>query len=468
VQPTISLQVQRWQVDDFSGSVTHELSVSGTRCAVSSCSWQIRAWYVSGAVARVQQVIPPGLGTGVYSVSQPTFSGEQSETRIRPEITHLEAVVRRDGVDLATSGLVAVGSDMPPPSIDLSVASWDVDSGGVASAVLYMQAFGLGGVGDHCEYDRLGCSWQLDAGRLVDGVFVRTRQIDYGGSGSGYSGTWRFVKEIPWSGSTSGITHLRAVVKSKDPARGSLEQIVPVSGFIVHDFDMARFVEPLSALMATQGQNLCAPLLFSPVNTDPDSPPDAWKACEEARLAGLPAKQIIRAVVAVGGASAVYMLVDDGSEVSPVPPTYKPPRTKYPWPYEENPEHEPEPAAAGGIVPPPNCMDGAQRSSYLDSLPDQTHHLATNKHRLWTGLMEDIAAEYGLDLDGEWNLLRDIPHRYPHAPEYHDWVLRNLAEIDVEADGDPTIFQYLFQQYVADVVESDPSIVNWRYWWCYR
>jgi hypothetical protein len=43
------------------------------------------------------------------------------------------------------------------------------------------------------------------------------------------------------------------------------------------------------------------------------------------------------------------------------------------------------------------------RYLFADNKPIQIHHFATNKNKFYTPKMNEIAKEYGLDLDGLWN-----------------------------------------------------------------
>ncbi|MCQ2135263.1 MAG: AHH domain-containing protein [Bacteroidales bacterium] len=82
-------------------------------------------------------------------------------------------------------------------------------------------------------------------------------------------------------------------------------------------------------------------------------------------------------------------------------------------------------------------------------LPEQTHHFATNKNKVYTPKMQEIASKYGLDLDGDWNkaLMR---HLGRHPNEYHDFVLQTMYLIDSEAAGDTQKFLNLFDIYIND------------------
>jgi hypothetical protein len=137
-------------------------------------------------------------------------------------------------------------------------------------------------------------------------------------------------------------------------------------------------------------------------------------------------------------------------------------------PPSSSPLPEPDPAG-GGIRPPPNCMDGATAQQLTDSMPVQAHHVAT-RYGAWYETFQSIVSRYGLDVidsTAEWNVFT-MPHRGPHPAEYHTWVLQNMINIDIVADGDRDTFIQLFRTRVVDVVIEDPTITRVAYWECYR
>jgi hypothetical protein len=105
----------------------------------------------------------------------------------------------------------------------------------------------------------------------------------------------------------------------------------------------------------------------------------------------------------------------------------------------------------------------------LESLPEQVHHVATDKFETrapyWTDLFNDILARYNMTLDEAWNKTT-VPHRGAHPKLYHDWVHRNMVLIDEAADGDVETFQTLFQERVVDKVEANPLSLRLSYWDC--
>ena len=78
----------------------------------------------------------------------------------------------------------------------------------------------------------------------------------------------------------------------------------------------------------------------------------------------------------------------------------------------------------------------------LQDLPEQIHHLLTNKHSKWSTRFEQIVQKYGLDLDDAWNTVR-VPQRGRHPEEYHEWVWEQLRQIDEIAKGNREQFLQL-------------------------
>jgi len=108
------------------------------------------------------------------------------------------------------------------------------------------------------------------------------------------------------------------------------------------------------------------------------------------------------------------------------------------------------------------------RQALLEGMPEQFHHMASDKHSEWSPRFRRIADRYGLSITDsarEWNV-HEIPHRGPHHPDYHQWVLDNMEAADEVADGDVAVFRDLFSRWVVQVVRSDPTIVRWAYWDC--
>lgn len=96
-------------------------------------------------------------------------------------------------------------------------------------------------------------------------------------------------------------------------------------------------------------------------------------------------------------------------------------------------------------------------------LPTQIHHFATNKHSFYTKQMENIAKQFRLDLDGEWNKAA-MPHLGRHPNAYHEFVLKGMKDAAAEAGGSQARFLQLFDQYVKQPVLQNPSLLRKSGW----
>ncbi len=137
----------------------------------------------------------------------------------------------------------------------------------------------------------------------------------------------------------------------------------------------------------------------------------------------------------------------------------------------QEPTPEPDPAG-GGIRPPPNCLEGESRSTLLDSMSVQDHHMATHYGR-WGETFQDIVGAYDLSVVDSarlWNV-HSMQHAGPHPWSYHNWVLENMRLAHEEAQTAPesareAIFIDRFTRWVSNVVLEDPTIVRAGYWNC--
>ncbi len=77
------------------------------------------------------------------------------------------------------------------------------------------------------------------------------------------------------------------------------------------------------------------------------------------------------------------------------------------------------------------------------ALPNQVHHYATNKSKIFTPRIQKIADRYGLNLDAEWN--KDLlPHQGRHPNLYHEFVERGMEQAARESGTDAEKFKSLF------------------------
>ncbi len=96
-------------------------------------------------------------------------------------------------------------------------------------------------------------------------------------------------------------------------------------------------------------------------------------------------------------------------------------------------------------------------------LPTQIHHFATNKNKLFTPQMANIAKQFGLDLDGAWNKAA-LPHLGRHPNAYHIFVLKGMQEAAAGAGGSQKQFLNLFNQYVKQPVIQNPGLLRKSGW----
>lgn len=132
--------------------------------------------------------------------------------------------------------------------------------------------------------------------------------------------------------------------------------------------------------------------------------------------------------------------------------------------YESNMESSGEYNYDGSIDREANGIE-----EFAEINPTEIHHFLTNK-RLSEGKYVGISQEfnsivqrYGLDLDGEWNK-GEVPfHRGTHAVEYHDFMLKELKNIDNLAKGDKNRFLELFSSLKSEI-SRNPELLYVRGW----
>ncbi len=95
--------------------------------------------------------------------------------------------------------------------------------------------------------------------------------------------------------------------------------------------------------------------------------------------------------------------------------------------------------------------------------PNQVHHYATNKNKIYTQEFKDITDKYGLDLDADWNK-ELLPHQGRHPNAYHDFILDEMKNIDNIANGDKEIFLELYESEIKSVIRDNPDMLYSNYW----
>ena len=101
-------------------------------------------------------------------------------------------------------------------------------------------------------------------------------------------------------------------------------------------------------------------------------------------------------------------------------------------------------------------------NSSIPTKPEQVHHYATNKNKVYTPQFEEITQKYGLDLDEEWN--KDLlPHQGRHPNAYHEYVLESMKQFDYIAQGNKKTFIKLYEN-LKENVKANPDMLYKEYW----
>ena len=94
--------------------------------------------------------------------------------------------------------------------------------------------------------------------------------------------------------------------------------------------------------------------------------------------------------------------------------------------------------------------------------PNQVHHYATNKNKVYTPQFEEVAKKYGLNLDDTWN--KDLlPHQGRHPNAYHNYVLDSMKQFDEVAQGNKEVFMKLYEN-MKKCIQSNPDMLYKNYW----
>jgi hypothetical protein len=97
------------------------------------------------------------------------------------------------------------------------------------------------------------------------------------------------------------------------------------------------------------------------------------------------------------------------------------------------------------------------------SRPNQWHHFASNKNKIYTPRFRKIANRYGLDLDDSWNIDL-LPHQGRHPNDYHDFVERGMERAAREAGDNKEKFLNLFNKYTKETTRKNPDILRKSGW----
>jgi hypothetical protein len=99
----------------------------------------------------------------------------------------------------------------------------------------------------------------------------------------------------------------------------------------------------------------------------------------------------------------------------------------------------------------------------VPSKPWQKHHFATNKHKKFTPLMEEITNRYGLSTNGNWNV-EALPHWGRHPHDYHRWVLNEMRKINAIPGMNQKEFIRQFRINIIEPVKMNPDMLYKKYW----
>jgi hypothetical protein len=102
----------------------------------------------------------------------------------------------------------------------------------------------------------------------------------------------------------------------------------------------------------------------------------------------------------------------------------------------------------------------------------QIHHYVSDKITDWGSdkgklvlEMKDILKHYCLDIQGAWN--KDVYsteyHSGNHSLAYHRFVLENMKQAQMEAQGNTELFLKLFDEYVRGEVRRNPQMLRWNW-----
>ena len=95
---------------------------------------------------------------------------------------------------------------------------------------------------------------------------------------------------------------------------------------------------------------------------------------------------------------------------------------------------------------------------------NQAHHFASPKNQKYSPDIKAIADKYGLDLNEKWNVDYVDPHIGRHAYDYHEWVLKQMQEIDQIPNLTTEGFIREFRIRIIQPVMKHPEMLRKYYW----
>jgi hypothetical protein len=184
------ITVSSWQVNEDTGQVSYDVTVSGVGLERDYVHWQLDAYFVGQGVTKNQLELGDGMIAGNKPVLGLSKELTQAATVMR-EITDL----RLTATDTATngvvydSGFVNVHPAYAPPAVTISVGQWQVvdPDNGLISYDVTVTGARLADVGGPCESF---CLWS------VDGLFGTTKQQKNFGQQNMSAGSWGFTQRF--------------------------------------------------------------------------------------------------------------------------------------------------------------------------------------------------------------------------------------------------------------------------------
>lgn len=115
---------------------------------------------------------------------------------------------------------------------------------------------------------------------------------------------------------------------------------------------------------------------------------------------------------------------------------------------------------------PPN-INASDVSSLAENItssskPVQIHHFATDKNSKYTPAFEEIASQYGLKLNQDWNKA-PLSHQGRHPNAYHEYILKNMRKFDKVAQGNQALFLQMYEGVKNEILQN-PDMLYKKYW----
>lgn len=101
-------------------------------------------------------------------------------------------------------------------------------------------------------------------------------------------------------------------------------------------------------------------------------------------------------------------------------------------------------------------------SKSTKELPNQIHHVATDKSKKFTPEFKKITDKYNLNLDDDWNKV-ELPHKGRHPNNYHDFILDSTKTLDKAANGATDMFLKGFNK-IKEQVKNTPEMLRKAFW----